>query len=61
MPDGLLYGSYLAGPRESRIGTAILSNSNGDNVWDTTLGGRVGLLRWGTTDTHWAEGWQLDI
>jgi len=61
MPDGLLYGSYLAGPRESRIGTAVMSNSNGDDVWDTTLGGRVGLLRWGTADPHWAEGWQLDV
>lgn len=61
MPDGLLYGSYLAGPRESRIGTAILSNSHGDDVWDTTLGGRVGLLRWGTTDPHKPEGWQLDV
>ncbi len=66
MPDGLLYSSYLAGPRESRMGTAWLSAANGaatggDAGWDITLGGRVGILRWGTTDPQWPEGWQLDI
>lgn len=61
MPDGLLYSSYLAGPRESRIGTAVLSSSNGDDVWDTTLGGRVGILRQGTADVFRPEGWQIDI
>jgi len=61
MPDGLLYSSYLAGPRESRMGTAWLANSDDSDPWDTTLGGRVGILRWGTDDPLWPEGWQLDI
>lgn len=61
LPDGLLYSSYLAGPRESRLGTAWLSSSGDNAIWDTTLGGRVGLLRWGTTHPDWPEGWQLDV
>lgn len=61
MPDGLLYGSYLAGPRESRLGTAVLSNSSGDDAWDTTLGGRVGIMRLGTVCSQQPEGWQLDV
>lgn len=61
LPDGLLYASYLAGPKESRIGTAWLNESDRDWVWDSTLGGRAGIVRFGTDDPLWPEGWQLDI
>lgn len=60
LPDGLLYSSYLAGPLESRLGTAWLSSDGDDAVWDSTLGGRVGILRWGT-HPDWPAGWQLDV
>jgi hypothetical protein len=29
-------------------------------LWDSTLGGHVGLLRYGTDDAAYPEGWQLD-
>jgi len=61
LPDGILYRAYLANPKESRLGTQIF-NSTGDGAfWDSTLGGRMGLLRFGTTDPAWPQGWQLDI
>jgi Protein of unknown function (DUF1207) len=61
LPDGILYRAYLANPKESRLGTQIF-NSTGDGAfWDSTLGGRMGLLRFGTTDPSWPQGWQLDI
>jgi len=61
LPDGILYRAYLANPKESRLGTQIF-NAHGDGaLWDSTLGGRVGLMRFGTTDPSWPQGWQLDI
>jgi uncharacterized protein DUF1207 len=61
LPDGILYRAYLANPKESRLGTQIF-NSHGDGAfWDSTLGGRMGLVRFGTTDPSWPQGWQLDV
>jgi hypothetical protein len=60
LPDGIIYQSYLAGAKESRLGTQIF-HSNGGTRWDSTVGGRAGLLRFGTFDTAWPQGWQLDV
>jgi hypothetical protein len=61
-PTGLLYKSYLAGEKESRISTTWLVPRNGDHlIWETTLGGRIGILRYGNTDPLHPEGWQLDL
>ncbi|NQU24975.1 MAG: DUF1207 domain-containing protein [Candidatus Nealsonbacteria bacterium] len=30
-------------------------------LWDVALGGRVGVIRFGTEDDLWPEGWQIDI
>ena len=58
-PDGLIYRSYLAGTKEPRL-SAIFFRDLGDDIWqlDATVGGRVGLLRYGAVDRP--EGWQLD-
>ena len=29
-------------------------------TWDANLGGHVGIVRYGTQDPAWPEGWQLD-
>jgi hypothetical protein len=61
LPDGLIYRAYLAGFKESRIsGTAFYSEHRG---WllDVTLGGRVGILRYGTEGGIAPEGWEIDI
>jgi hypothetical protein len=60
LPDGLMYKSYLAGGRESRFGTQWVWERNHGWFWDTTLGARVGVVRYGTEDNTWPEGWQLD-
>jgi hypothetical protein len=61
LPDSLLWHSYLAGPQEPRISTVIFGD-NGEGVfWDATLGGRVGLLRYGTGEAIGASGWQWDL
>ncbi|MEN6458511.1 MAG: DUF1207 domain-containing protein [Thermoguttaceae bacterium] len=61
MPTGLMYKSYLAGWREPRLGMQIAHDAKEGWLWDSTLGGRVGLLRYGTDSELWPEGWQLDI
>ncbi len=61
LPDGILYRAYAAGPKESRLGTQVFHLQGDGAVWDSTLGGQVGLLRFGTRDASWAQGWQIDL
>ena len=74
MPTGLMYRSYLAGIKEPRIGSAWLTDSQlgprddtrldtdaPGKVWDATLGGRVGILRYGTPNAYRPEGFQVDL
>jgi len=60
LPDGLMYRSYLAGPREPRFGSQWIHERD-DSFWDVALGGRAGILRFGTTDSLSPQGYQLDI
>ena len=61
MPSGLLYRSYLAGEKESRIASVWSKDSTGRTVWENTLGGRIGLLRHGTVGAYRPKGWQFDF
>jgi hypothetical protein len=61
LPAGILYRAYLANPKESRLGTQMFNVQHDGAMWDSTLGGRVGLLRYGTNDPAWPQGWQLDV
>ncbi len=61
MPLGLLYRSYLAGVKEPRFASTWTSDSQIGDVWDSALGGRLGLLRYGTQDPVFPEGWQVDL
>ena len=61
VPEGLMYKSYLAGGREPRMGSELVSERTHGWLWDATVGGRVGILRYGTENDYWPQGWQLDI
>lgn len=63
VPSGLIYRSYLAGPRESRLASIYNWNigNSSTRVWDFTLGGHVGLLRFGTPEGPRPGGFQLDV
>jgi hypothetical protein len=61
LPDGLIYRSYQAGVHESRTALVWFAESDGRNLWDATLGGRAGILRYGTGGAILPQGWQLDI
>lgn len=61
MPDGLIYRSYLAGVKEPRFASQWVYERNQGWIWDIALGGRVGILRYGTNDPRWPQGWQADV
>lgn len=61
LPSGIVYKGYLADPKDSRIGTQVFSLDSDATLWDTNLGGRAGILRYGTVEAAWPQGWQLDI
>lgn len=61
LPVGLMYKSYLAGEKEPRIQSIWLSDKNHNLVWETALGGRFSLLRYGTSDPVRPEGWEFDF
>lgn len=59
LPEQLIYRSYLAGVKESRMGTRAFHRDNDGVLWDSTLGARFGLLRLGPRDRP--LGFQVDI
>lgn len=61
LPDGLMYKSYLAGGREPRFAIQWVHDRNEGWLWDMTAGGRVGLVRLGTDNDFWPQGYQLDL
>jgi hypothetical protein len=61
MPVGLMYKSYLAGEKEPRIQGVWLSEKKRGLIWETQVGGRVGLLRYGTSSAIKPQGWQFDL
>jgi hypothetical protein len=61
MPQGLIYRTYLAGAKESRFRSVWNNEQNDGNIWDITLGGNVGILRYGTRGDVRPQGFQLGI
>jgi hypothetical protein len=61
MPEGLIWRSYLAGVKEPRLGVVMTGQSGFGTIWDSTLGGRVSLVRYGTTTAYRPEGFEVDL
>jgi hypothetical protein len=65
LPEDLIYRSYLAGAKESRFGTQIMWDNDDLNpntfLWEATLGARVGILRFGSVDRLYPQGFQVDV
>jgi hypothetical protein len=56
-----MYKSYLAGEKEPRFQFVSLVDKDRGLIWEAALGGRAGLIRYGTADIVRPEGWQLDL
>jgi uncharacterized protein DUF1207 len=61
MPEGLIYRQYLAGAKESRFRGIWNHQSDRGDYLDASLGGQVGLLRYGSRGDCRPVGWQLGI
>ncbi len=61
LPAGLIYRSYMAGVHEPRMALVAFHNGDEGTFWDATLGGRLGLLRYGSDDPAHPKGYQLDF
>jgi len=62
LPEGLLYRSYLAGEKEPRMSAVWLNSTERGLIWETSIGARVGLLRYGTQDdVQPISAWQMDL
>ena len=60
LPSGLIYSSYLAGPKEARFGSQVVNSRDDSTLWEATVGARVGLLRYGSFGSFFPEGFQID-
>ena len=72
LPNNLIYTSYLAGPKEPRFATVwyddtgpspIPGRGNEQNgwLWDSTLGGRVSILRYGSDTELHPQGFEVQL
>ena len=61
LPEGLIYRSYMAGVHEPRMAIVAYHEGSDRTIWDATLGGRVGLLRYGDCDPLHPQGFELDF
>ncbi len=61
MPEGLIYRQYLSGVKESRFRGVWHNDAGGGDILDVSLGGQVGLLRYGSTRNGRPIGWQLGL
>ncbi|MCA9079118.1 MAG: DUF1207 domain-containing protein [Planctomycetaceae bacterium] len=61
LPTGLLFHSYLAGEKEPRMAAQWLWDRRRGRIWETALGGRWGLVRYGTYGGVDPEGFQFDM
>ena len=61
LPQGLIYKQYLAGVKESRFRGVWNHDASGRDLWDASLGGQVGLVRYGSYYQGRPVGWQLDL
>jgi hypothetical protein len=70
LPNNLIYTSYLAGPKEPRFATSWYDDTAADPfnpsikngwLWDSTLGGRASLLRYGSDPVLHPQGFEVQI
>ncbi len=61
LPLGAIYRPYLADLKASRLELLPLYEKDDNAMLDGTLGGRFGLLRYGSKNPIFPEGFQIDV
>jgi len=70
LPTNVMWSSYLAGPKEPRFATVWYDDTSRDPIvptqsegwlWDSTLGGRAAILRYGSDTSIHPQGFEVQI
>jgi len=61
LPTGFMYKPNLADVHEYRFGTQWSHYRNEGWMWESTIGARAGIVRYGTSDALMPQGWQWDF
>jgi hypothetical protein len=61
LPNRLIYRPYLAGVYQPRMAAIFNLNEDSQWKWDLSIGGRVGVVRYGSGNEIIPHGWQLDV
>jgi hypothetical protein len=61
MPEGVIYPAYLAGVKEPRLAAVFDNDRNLGWIVDAALGGRVGVIRYGTEGPQRPSGIELEL
>jgi hypothetical protein len=61
LPAEIMYRSYLASQKESRLAAQLANATDNEMLWDGFAGGRFGLLRYGNRDPIYPQGMQVDV
>ncbi len=61
LPKGMVYKSYLAGQKESRLSAQLVKITDDNWMLDGNLGGRFGVLRYGRDSSFLSDGIQWDV
>ena len=61
LPEGILYQAYIAGAKEPRFASAWFEDDVLGTIWETGMGGRLGIVRRGSCGSIRPEGWQVDM
>ncbi|MDR1480548.1 MAG: DUF1207 domain-containing protein [Planctomycetaceae bacterium] len=61
LPAGRIYQNYLAGVNETRLGLVWNKDRHLGMIWDATVGGNAPLFRYGSNDTIFPEGIQIEV
>jgi hypothetical protein len=61
LPSGLMYKADMANQKQPRMSVQLVHERTIGWMWEPTLGGRAGIVRYGTDNEFWPQGWQLDI
>ena len=72
LPNNLIYTSYLAGPKEPRLATVWYDDTGPSPIpgrggeqngwlWDSTLGGRVSVVRYGSNTELHPQGFEMQL
>ena len=61
LPEESIYRTYLAGAHEPRMSVTGVNERNAGWLWDSSLGAKLGIVRYGSPAGSYPQGFQFDI